>query len=297
MLRGRWAAIAAAFAIVAAAGVSAGCGGGRSQALSLDPVSAAATKTQQAGPARIRFAVAFSGPQSQGSTVRLRAVGAVDGTSSELSFRLGSMLGRMGIPSAMLSKLTHASLKEVALEQDGDYVMYLHVGFLSAQLPGGKQWIKLDFSKLGKAAGLDVTKLFSGSQFQPTDLLSMLKGEGATIHQLGPATVGGVATTHYRVRIDMAKALQSKGLASPLLSSLAARMKTTSEDVWIDKNGLVRRIRGSYGIAQSGRSAHVSMTMDLFDYGAHVSIAAPPSGEVFDATQFAQSGLANAFLH
>lgn len=299
MLRGRWAAIAAAFAVVVAAGVTAGCGGGTgsSQALSLDPVSAAATKTQQAGPARIRFAIAFSGPQSQGSTVRLRGIGAVDGTSSEVSFRLGSMLDQMGIPSAMLPKLTHSSLKEVALEQDGDYVIYVRVGFLSSQLPGGKQWVKLDVSKLGKAAGLDVTKLFSGSQFQPTDLLSMLKGEGATIHKLGPATVGGVATTHYRVKVDVAKALQSKGLTSPLLSGLAARMKTTSEDVWIDKNGLVRRIRGSYGITKGGQSAHVSMTMDLFDYGAHLSIAAPPSSEVFDATQFAQSGLANAFLH
>ena len=39
------------------------------------------------------------------------------------------------------------------------------------------------------------------------------------------------------------------------------------------------------------------MTMDLFDYGANVTIAAPPSSEVFDATPFAQSGLARAFLH
>jgi hypothetical protein len=38
------------------------------------------------------------------------------------------------------------------------------------------------------------------------------------------------------------------------------------------------------------------MTMDLYDYGAHVTIAAPPSSAVFDATQFAQSGLGNS-LH
>jgi hypothetical protein len=41
---------------------------------------------------------------------------------------------------------------------------------------------------------------------------------------------------------------------------------------------------------------HLAMTMDLFDYGAHVTIAAPPSSDVFDATQFAQQGLGNA-LH
>jgi hypothetical protein len=302
MLRGRWAVVATAFAIGAAAAVSAGCGGGSSSGvLSLDPVSAAATKTQQAGAARIRFAIAFSSPHALGKAVRLRGVGVVDGTSSEMSFRLGSILGRMGLPSGMLTKLTHASFKEITLEQDGDYVVYVRLGALTSQLPsqllGGKRWIKLDYSKLGEAAGVDVTKLLSGSQFQPSDLLTLLKADGATIHKLGSATVDGATTTHYRVRVDLAKGLQSKGLASPLLSGLAAKMKTNSEDVWIGKDGLVRRIRGSYGFAENGRGAHVRMTMDLFDYGAHVSIEAPPSSEVFDATPLAQSGLGNALLH
>jgi len=303
MLRGRWAAIAAAFAIGTAAAVTAGCGGatGSSQALSLDPVSAAATKTQQAGAARIRFTVALSSPHAQGKTVRLRGVGAVDGTSSQLTFRLGSMPGQMGIPPGMLTKLAHASFKEVTLEQDGDYVIYVRLGALSSQLPsqllGGEQWIKLDFSKLGKAAGLDVSKLFSGSQFQPGDLLSLLEADGATVHKGGSATVDGAATTHYHVTIDVAKALQSKGLTSPLLGGLATKMKTTAEDVWIGKDGLVRRIRGSYGLAENGRRAHVGMTMDLFDYGADVSIKAPPSSDVFDATQLVQSGIGNALLH
>jgi hypothetical protein len=83
--------------------------------------------------------------------------------------------------------------------------------------------------------------------------------------------------------------LQSKGLTSPLLSGIAAKMKTISEDVWVGKNGLVRRIRVAYGVPQAGM--HLAMTMDLYDYGAHVAIAAPPTGAVFDATQFAQQGL------
>jgi hypothetical protein len=36
------------------------------------------------------------------------------------------------------------------------------------------------------------------------------------------------------------------------------------------------------------------MTMDLFDYGARVAIAAPPSSQAFDATQFVQQGLAGS---
>jgi hypothetical protein len=290
MLRGHRAAFAAALAIAVAAAVSAGCGGGStSSELSLDPVAAAATKTQDAGAARVRCAMVISAPQL-GKTLRMRGTGAIDGTSAELSFKLGSMLGQMGLPSSAgsLAQLGHASIKEVALEEDGDYVIYMQLGFLSSQLPGGKQWIKLDVSKLGKAAGLDVGKLLSGTQFQPSDLLGMLTSEGAKIQTLGPATMDGVATTHYRVKIDLAKVLESKGLTSPLLSGITAQMKTATAEVWIGKDGLVRRIRVSYNVHGTGRMA---MTMSLYDYGAHLSIAAPPSSQVFDATSFAQQGL------
>ena len=234
----------------------------------------------------------ISAPQL-GKTLRMRGTGAIDGTSAQMTFKLGSMLGQMGLPSSMggLAQLKNTSIKEVALEQNGDYVIYMQLGFLSSQLPGGKQWIKLDVSKLGKAAGLDLGKLMSGTQFQPSDLLGMLTSEGAKIQKLGPATVDGVATTHYRVTIDLAKALQSKGLTSPLLNGITAQMKTATSEVWIGKDGLVRRVKISYNVPHGATPMRMAMTMSLYDYGAHLSIAAPPSSQVFDATSFAQQGL------
>lgn len=288
MVRGRTAALSAAFVVVAVALVSAGCGGGSSNsALSLDPVAAAATKTQNAGAARIRLNMAIA---AQGKTVKMHASGAMDGTSVEMRFRLGSLLGLPGLPSAAKSKL-HGAMQEIALEEDGDYVIYMKIPFLASQLPGGQPWVKLDVSKLGKSAGVDLGKLMSGSQIQPTDLLSTLKSDGATIHRLGSSTIDGTATTHYRVTVDTAKALKSNGLASPLLESAAAHVKTINENVWIGKDGLVRRIAFVYGLPQGGSS---QMTMDFYDYGAHTDIAAPPSNQVFDATQLAQQGLAGA---
>ena len=288
MLQRRKAGIAAAVAIAAAALLTAGCGGGStSNALSLDPVAAAAAKTQTAGAARIHLVMALTG---HGKTLRMRGTGVMDGTSTELSFKLGSLLGLAGLPSAASKQLGHASMKEIALEQNGDYVIYMQLGSLASQLPGGKQWIELDVSKLGKSAGLDVGKLLSGSQLQPTDLLSMLKAEGAKVRKLGSARVDGAATTHYRVSVDLAQALKSKGLTSPLLGSAVAQMKTVTENVWIGKDGLVRRVALTYGLPLAG-SPRLAMTMDISDYGAHVSIAAPPSSQVFDATSFAQQGL------
>ena len=280
-------------AIAAAAAVTAGCGGGNTNQLSLDPVAAAVTKTQDAGAARVRFDLALSTPQLHGKTLRIRGAGAIDGSSAELTFGVGSIFRVTGVPPGLsatttMAQLTHARMTVILLEQHGDYVLYLRLGLLASQLPGGKRWIELDLSRLGKAAGLDLGKLVAGTQLQPSDLLSMLKAEGAQIRTLGSAMVDGSATTHYRATIDATKALQAKGLTTPLLSGLAAQLGTIPEDVWIgNKDDLVRRVSLSYGLAQT----HVAMRMDLHDYGAHVTIAAPPAIDVFDATQLAQQGL------
>jgi hypothetical protein len=292
MLRGRRAGIAAALAIAATAAVTAGCAGGStSSALRLDPVSAAATKTQDAGAVRMHLKMVLSG---KGQKIRMRGTGAFDGDSAQMSFKLGSMLGRMGLPSgaASMAQLAHATMKEVALEQNGDYVIYLRIPFLMSELPGGKAWMKLDLSKLGKSAGIDLAQLTSGGQFQPNDLLGMLKAEGAKVQTVGPAAIDGVATTHYRVTIDMAKALRSSGLTSPMLKQLAGRVKMASENVWVGKDGLVRRVQFAYRVPR--KAMRVAMTMDLFDYGAHVSVAAPPSSAVFDATAFVQQDLSSS---
>jgi hypothetical protein len=289
VLGGLKAGIATALAIAAVAAVAAGCGGGGSaSALAFDPVSAAATKTQNAGAARVRFSMAVSAPQLQGNTFKIRGTGAIDGTSGEMTFGLGSMLQQAGIPAG-------SSIKEIFLKENGDFVVYLDLGALASQIPGGKQWMKLDLSKLGKAEGLDLNQLLSGSQLQPTDLLSMLKTEGAKVSKVGPATIDGVATTRYHVTVNMAKALEARGLSSPMLAGMAAQMPDIPEDVWIGKDGLVHRIKLAFSMQHQGKQVQMAMAMDLYDYGAQVTIAAPPASDVFDATQLAQQGLGSSF--
>jgi hypothetical protein len=300
VLRGRKAGIATALAIAATAAVTAGCGGGGKSALAFDPVSAAATKTQHAGAARIRFSLVFSVPQLHGKMLRMSGTGAIDGASGEMTIRMGSIFKQAGLsagalPGTTMQQLMHSSLREIFLKENGDFVIYLNLGALSSQIPGGKQWVKLDFSKLGSSQGLDFNQLLSGSQLQPTDLLSMLKTEGATVRKVDPAKIDGAAATHYHVTVDMATALKARGVTSPMLAGVAAAMPTVPEDVWIGKDGLVHRIKLSFGLEQRGRQVRMAIAMDLYDYGAHITIAAPPSSDVFDATQLAQQGLGNAF--
>jgi hypothetical protein len=265
MPRGRCTGIAVALAVAATAAVTAGCGGG--SALSLDPVAAAATKTQQAGAARVRFALDVSSPQLQsGKTLHVHGAGAIDGTSTELTVDEGSR-----------------SLQEISLEQNGDYVSYLRFTPGTGRLPGGKHWIRNDLSKLAASAGIDLGSLLSGGQVQSGDLLSMLAAEGAKVDNLGSETIDGATTTHYRVTIDTAKALQAKGLTTPLLTAVAAQLPTIPADVWIGTDGLVHRVRVSLAVAQN----QLGLTVDLYDYGAHVTIAAPPSSDVVDSASLA----------
>jgi hypothetical protein len=53
----------------------------------------------------------------------------------------------------------------------------------------------------------------------------------------------------------------------------------------------------SYRYSMGGRQVGIRIAMNVSAYGAHVSIAAPPSSEVFDATQLAQGGFGNALVH
>jgi hypothetical protein len=99
----------------------------------LDPVAAAATKTQNAGAAHVRMNMKIS---TMGQTLGMSGHGAIDGKSAELSFKLGSM------GAAMPTQLKNATIKEIALEQNGDYVVYMQMPTLSAQLPARKAWMK-----------------------------------------------------------------------------------------------------------------------------------------------------------
>jgi hypothetical protein len=151
------------------AALAAGCGGGGNKsAVAFDPVSAAATKTQHAGAAHVRVSLAFSVPRFPGKTLRMRGTGAIDGTSSEMSFDLASILKQSGLragalPGVTMQQLANSSMKEIFLKEDGDFVMYMQLGLLASQIPGGKQWLKLDFSKLGSSQGLDFNQLLAGS--------------------------------------------------------------------------------------------------------------------------------------
>ena len=49
--------------------------------------------------------------------------------------------------------------------------MYMRMPMLKGQLPGGKEWMKIDMQKAGKAAGLDMSAMMQGGGSDPAAML------------------------------------------------------------------------------------------------------------------------------
>jgi hypothetical protein len=164
-----------------------------------------------------------------------------------------------------------ATMQEVL---DGTHV-YISSPALMGQLPGAKKWMSVDVSKAGKALGVDVANYSSQS---PQSVLDQLKAAGG-VHKVGPETLDGVETTHYRATVDTAK-------VAKLLKKAQFTATYEPVDVWVDGKGLVRRMHLSYSV----NGTTTDLTASFSKYGEPVSVTAPAAADTFDATSMATNG-------
>jgi hypothetical protein len=161
-----------------------------------------------------------------------------------------------------------------------DGVVYAKVPEAMASL-APKPWLKLDGDTMGAAAGQ------FGAQ-NPAGQLDMLAGL-TDVTEVGPETIDGVKTTHYRGKVDLAKAVKAatdpasrKSLES---ASKAMATATMPADVWIDEKGRPRKMTFTMtGKPQAGSKGNPTMagTATFSDFGTPVTVTAPPAAEVAD---------------
>ncbi|HVV18098.1 MAG TPA: hypothetical protein VHF06_01595 [Pseudonocardiaceae bacterium] len=167
------------------------------------------------------------------------------------------------------------------------------------QLTGGKPWASIDLSKL--SAHGNAQQLMSDTPADPTAFLGYLRGVGAQVTTVGPDTVDGTATTHYKVTIDLDKAAagQSAG-AQQGVRTLEQEIgsHTLPADVWIDNQGRLRKFSmretlngppqtGTTSATPSTKPAgkvSVAVTATLSDFGVPVTVTAPPADQTADLT-------------
>lgn len=125
--------------------------------------------------------------------------------------------------------------------------------------------------------------------------LELLESGTDHVRKLGEEKVRGVPTTHYRgiIGVDtQAERLRDLG-AEELAGRVEKESSPTHVDVWIDAQGLVRRMRIVHTQPQvdDEGTATIAMRMDFSDFGSEPEIDVPDSDEVFDATALTEEAL------
>lgn len=257
--------------VAAAAVLAAGCG---TRQASADALSAAVAHTA-ATTSRVVVSTTMSSP---GMTTTITATGEFDYAHPRGMLRMGGGPALGGV--------------EVRYLPPRLYVKF--AGAAGVAFPKGKAWVEMSLP--GQAAGGSLPFLPLGNvNASPMDLLSALTAIASKVTDLGPATIRGVAVTHYRVRVDLAKAEahqppQARAEFHSFASSLDSA--TLPVDVWVDGQARVSRIAISLPMPRgSGMPAgfRVSEAVDYYDFGVPVQVSAPPASEVVSASQFSQS--------
>jgi hypothetical protein len=204
------------------------------------------------------------------------------------------------------SKTLNITADGVADFANGDGVVTVHATGVGKQfdgiegrLVGGAVYVKMPESLssvfgdkwLKMPAAAPVGLLPGFDQSDPSKFLAYLETVSSGVTKVGSDTIRGVETTHYEAILDLAKAVDRANVPASLRDDLGKIVHkneaslTIPADVWVDNDGLARRIQLKLDLAKLGGPDGgtdvpvLTMSMDLYDFGVPVHVEAPPAGE------------------
>ena len=169
--------------------------------------------------------------------------------------------------------------------------MYVRMPSLAKYLGTTKEWTSYENDDDDDA--LNVVSFVGGpTQIRdPSKVLEFLLGTSGEIRQVGTEEVRGVPTTHYRGAIDIEKVIDRApaGERAALREELELLgedgfPKTIPFDVWIDDDGLARRVRLELAPGKTGGAE----TIEFYDFGVAVDVQPPDPSEVLTDEEFAK---------
>jgi hypothetical protein len=284
--------------------VAAGCGGSDGgsesasvmsrQPIALEELSRSATASAEATSGRFAFDMDIAFPGAD-EPLSFSGEGAFDRESERASFAvdmslfaqlLGGFLGAFGgaTPDDM-PDFDDPGAWQIEVIQDGA-VSYVHFPAVSGELPEGKTWIRSDGQGL-KVGGFEFSQVEELAASDPRDLLGMLEAVGGEIETIGTEELRSVETTHYRATIDPAEyaktaSPEERAKLAQLADSIQAGVGVVPVDIWLDGDGLVRKVAVEVSAEDQGQVGSASMSFEVWDYGEDVDIDLPPADEVVD---------------
>jgi hypothetical protein len=271
--------------VLAALPVLTGCGS--KDALTIDPVASAASKTTEAGSSRVAFETTM---QLFGKDVSFTADGLFDydDSTGSMTLDMGSLLPLEGVGQFELRMV--------------DETLYMRLpSLMGLGLPTDKEWVSLEPGKALEGAGFGGFDP-SSMQQDPAQLLRLLRAS-SEVTEAGTATIRGVETTRYTAKLDLRKSIEASAKELELTAEQRALLRQAAEqlvdqvetdtlpvEVYVDADGLLRRLALDLSMNVEGQALSMKQTTDFYDFGVDVDVEAPPASQVFDLTKQLQSG-------
>jgi hypothetical protein len=284
----------------------AGCGGGGSSAtaVSAEPISfrqlaSSASTSAQASSGRFSFAASFTMPGAD-EPFEFSGEGAFNESSKRSSFAMdmssvakllgGLVAGFGGTGAADMPDFDDPDGWKIEVVKDGD-VDYVRFPAMDDKLPAGKTWIRGSGGTV-EATGVGLKELDSFTNSDPRDVLGALRSVSGTVETVGTVELHGVETTHYRATVDAADLARNSASKTGAVDGILDGITSNTEakdvplDVWIDGDGLVRKVSLDVAAPQAGSSddGEASLAFEMWDYGKDVVIDLPPASQVVDAS-------------
>jgi len=239
------------------------CGG--SDVTSLDPVAQAAEKTTSVSGAHFVMAARIS---AEGETVTFHGPGEIVDHGRTLHMSLSMPASILGMKGATGGNVTFEAIGA------GQYFYFRGGPF--TELTGGK-WVRVK----------DNDPSFNLGQNDPSKMLEYLRAT-SDVDEAGDDTVRGVPATHYRARIQLdkvAERVSPEAVQALRQMTRSASIKEIPLDVWVDDDGLVRRVKMNW----HPRAGSFLVSLDLFDFG-DVNIEVPDKSETTDLSSILGGG-------
>ncbi len=243
----------------------------------LNPVAEAAQRTERIGGARIAAEYTYTAA-GLSRTVVGHGHGAYDART-----------GR----TRMVVSTTDPGHGPVTVEAVGDdRTVFMRSGPISASLPAGRPWLAMQ-----PFLGHSTQSLGSGGN--PKSSLEMLQAVGDDVEEKGEATIRGHATTVYAgtIQLGHVRALLERRGEVAVAREFEELEKLSPApvpvEVWVDENGLARRVRLVQQLPESAGEPVLTMdmTMEMFDFGTRPTIELPPPSASVDVTPLVRAEL------
>ncbi len=157
------------------------------------------------------------------------------------------------------------------------HAIYLKMSALSRVV--GKPWILISFSALKSGAGVNLAPLIRQLQANNPLLMTQVLPTAQNVHEVGTATVAGVATTEYSGSYNVAQSMSKldpsmRKLVKPALA--LAGITRAQFSVWIDGQDQVRKLVQTY----NGTRYQATTVIVITSINTPVHIVVPPASQV-----------------